>query len=259
MVVFLIPAYNEGSTIVDVLDRVEPLADRVVVVDDGSVDATAAIVHRWLQDHGKGTLLKCAVNRGMSSALKAGFTYLRDELARGAQSVDDVLVTIDADGQHVPEVTPAALEAMRARGYDVLVGRRDLCGYPRSKRIGNWLLSLWASMLAGQRLRDVECGYRLVRFAAMLDILPYYTGRGYGCAQEIAVASARRHWRLGNDFAIPVAYYRQGARVRDGLTNLAMGFLAWLRVLLEWRSELDRNVRYVVEEAPESALALPVP
>lgn len=241
----------------DVLTRVEPLAGRVVVVDDGSVDATGAMVRAWFQDRAKCTLLRCSVNRGMSAALKAGFLYLRDELQRGVLTTDDVLVTIDADGQHVPEVTPAALDAMRAGGYDVLVGRRDLSGYPVSKRFGNWLLSAWASLLTWQRLRDVECGYRLMRLAVMVDILPYYTGRGYGCAQEIAVASLRRRWRLGNDFLIPVAYYRQGARVRDGLTNMTMGLVAWLRVLMGWRTSAEHAAAYVVEDSSEAAATRP--
>ena len=256
MVVFLIPAYNEEMTILDVLERVRPFADYVVVVDDGSKDTTPAKVVKWMQGGGRGVLLSCLARGGMSSALKAGFIYLRDQLERSALSGDDIVVTVDADGQHVPEMTPQALETMRVRGYDVLVGLRDLSGYPCTKRLGNWLLSFWASTLAGQRVRDVECGFRLMRVEVLMDILPYYTGRAYGCAQEIAIATLRRHWRLGNDFPVPVAYYRQGARVRDGMNNVAMGTLAWLRVRLDWPVRASRRVPYVIVAVSEAAAGL---
>jgi hypothetical protein len=91
-------------------------------------------------------------------------------------------------------------------------------------------LSLWALLLTRRRYYDVECGLRLFRAAMLQDLIRYFTGRRYGCAQEIAVITARCGWKIDNTRRISIAYYRAGTRVRDGLTNLWMGLVAWWAV-----------------------------
>lgn len=232
MVVFLIPEYNEEQTILDVLGRAEPFADLVVVVDDGSHDESQALVRDWCESHGKVALLSHARNRGMSGALRTGFRYVLELREQGLIEPDSIVVTLDADGQHLPEEAGPAVDELSARGVDVLLGRRDLSGYPRSKQIGNRLLSLWASWLSGYRFYDVECGFRLMRVAVIADIMPFFTGRNYGCAQELGILPVRRGWKVDNTLPTRVAFYRKGARIRDGLTNMRMGLVAFLRVTL---------------------------
>lgn len=249
---FLVPAYNEERTILDVLRRIDPFADLIVVVDDGSLDASRRLVRDWCSGHPKVALLTHASNRGMSGALRTGFVYLLDLMRDGTLTADDVVVTIDADGQHIPEETVGAQRAMLERRADVLLTRRDLAGYPLSKRIGNRALSLWASLLSGHRFRDVECGFRLMRLAVVADILPFYTGRNYGCAQELGILPVRRGWRLDNTFPTGVAFYRKGARVRDGVINLLSGLVALVRVTFGLRGPID-GAGYTVVCAPRAA------
>ena len=251
MVVFLIPAFNEERTILDVLRRVDPLADLVVVVDDGSRDTSSSLIRAWCALHGKVALLSHALNRGMSGALRSGFDYVLGLVRLGVLELDDILITMDADGQHIPEESGPAVDMLQARDVDVLLGRRDLRGYPLSKRIGNRGLSLWATLLTGYPFRDVECGFRLMRIAVVQDIMPYFTGRNYGCAQELGVLAVRRGWRMDNTLPTQVAFYRKGARIRDGLTNMAMGLLAFVRVTLRLRTKEQALPDYEVTCLPE--------
>lgn len=241
-IVFLIPAYNEEQTILDVLRRADPIADLLVVVDDGSRDASGRVIREWCADHPKVALLTHPQNRGMSGALRSGFRYLIGLVSDGLLSHDDLLVTMDADGQHIPEEAGEACTALVHRGVDVLLGRRDLSGYPLSKRIGNRLLSLWASLLSGFRFSDVECGFRVMRLRVVEDIMPFFTGRNYGCAQELGILSVRRGWRFDNSYPTTVAFYRKGARIRDGLNNLIMGLTAYVRVTAHLRSRITEDL-----------------
>lgn len=251
MVVFLIPAYNEERTILDVLRRADPFADLLVVVDDGSRDTSSSLIRSWCDMHGKVALLTHPLNRGMSGALRTGFDYLLGLLRLGVLRPEDIVITMDADGQHIPEESGPAVEMMQDRSVDVLLGRRDLRGYPRSKRVGNWGLSFWASILSGYRFRDVECGFRLMRLKVIADIMPYFTGRNYGCAQELGIIPVRRGWKMDNTLPTKVAFYRKGARIRDGLTNLFMGLLAFLRVSLRIRGHDTTAREYEVTRLPE--------
>lgn len=258
--ILLIPAYNEQNTILAVLDSASLHADLVVIVNDGSTDATPDLLRLWVTEHPGSTLLMLDKNRGKSTALLVGFSFVLELLERGAVAADDVLICIDADGQHQPEAIPAALEAMQSTGADVLVARRDLSGYPRYKVVGNWGLSLWATLLSGYHYHDVECGFRLMRIAVLASLYPYFTGRKYGCDQEIGVITARLGWRINNQFAITIPYYRHGARIGDGVTNLLMGWHAYRRVVTNRQWSMPQRkaamLRLVAEQvrAPERSI-----
>lgn len=258
--IVVIPEYNEEKTIINVLERTYPYADLMIVVNDGSTDASRHLVRTWASGRPGVVLLTLTQNQGMSGALLMGFTFVLQLTEEGILDRRDVVVNIDADGQHLPEEIPTALAAMEAGGSDVLLGKRDLRGYPWFKRIGNWGLSLWASLLTGYRYQDVECGFRLMRVEVLADMLPFFAGRRYGCAQEIGVITARRGWRIDNRFQTRIAYYRAGARIRDGLTNLRMGLLAFLRVVFNHRTPAAaRNAMasgLVVIETPEAKVTL---
>lgn len=239
--VIVIPEYNEAKTILQVMDDAYRYADLLVVVDDGSRDKSAEVVRAYSATHTRVHLLCHAQNQGVSGALLTGFSYVAELYRDGYLCPDDVVVTIDADGQHVPAEIPALALTLTTQHYDVVLGRRDMAKYPPVKRFGNWVLSLWASILSGYRYHDAECGFRAMRVDVVDDLLAYFTGRRYGCCQEIAIITARRGFRISNSFPTSIAYYRLGARVRDGFNNLAMGLLSFLRVVLGLRYPLDQR------------------
>lgn len=144
-----IPAYDAVHSVGSVVARTRAVIEDVLVVDDGSIDGTAqaaraagAEVHVFPNNRGKG------------AALSAAFAIL---FSRGFACV----VTIDADGQHVPEETPRLLAA--ASGADLVLGTRDhlFAEMGTLRRLSNRLSSRAISWAAGQAISDVQTGFRL--------------------------------------------------------------------------------------------------
>jgi len=186
----LIPAYQAAPHLGEVLMRLAALdpAPDVLVVDDGSRDATAEIARR----HGA-RVLRFAANRGKGHALLAGFRELAGY---------DAVVALDADGQHPPETFPRFVEA--AATADVVLGRRRFgTGMPPSRRLANVFSSRWASLAAGQRISDSQCGYRLYR-SEVLRLVPVTPSR-YEVESEMAVRAARLGFRVA-EIEIPTVY-----------------------------------------------------
>jgi glycosyltransferase involved in cell wall biosynthesis len=235
----VVPAYNEEPTVEAVLDRLYPLVDELIVVDDGSTDNTRKIIEEWLPDAGA-TLLPFDQNQGMSAAYYEAFTHLAGRLRAGEISPGDHVFTVDADGQHELAVFDELGARMNAEGLDALLVRRDLSTYPAYKRTGNWLISAWASLWAGYRLYDVESGYRIFRAAALVDALSYYRGYRYSETVEIAVVLGRRGASVRNDVLVPVPVFRSRTRLVDFAIDAAMIPVAAARV---WARRAGRGGR----------------
>lgn len=247
--ILVMPQYNEEKTVVAVLERASRFVDAVIVVNDGSTDSSQPLILDWMSGRSGVFLIDLDANRGMSGALLAGFCTVYQMLVDGRISGEDVIINIDADGQHEPEEIPRMLEAMDRCSADVLLGRRELSGYPWFKQIGNKGLSAFASILSGVRYYDVECGFRFMKARVIPDLLRFFTGRRYGCAQEIAMITALLGFRIENREPAKISYYRPGARVIDGFTNVTMGLLAFTRVRLGLENDLGSLISKVLGEA----------
>ncbi len=230
----VMPAYNEEATITSVLDRLEPLVDEILVVDDGSSDHTRELVFNWTRTRENAHAVFLKENQGMSEAYYVAFRRLGQRLAAGELRADDVVLTIDADGQHEPAEIEALLNRLN-EGFDAVIARRDLSTYTRYKRLGNWLMSLWASAWAGKRLYDVESGFRVFRLGALLAALEYYRGYKYSETVEVAVILPRLGYRVANDVIVPVPLFRSRTRIKDLAIDVAAIPWAWWR-LIAWRT-----------------------
>jgi len=226
----VVPAYNEEPTVTQVLDKLSHFVDELVVVDDGSTDRTRSEIETWLPGHDHVRLLSFDQNQGMSAAYYLAFTDLRRRVRDGELSPDDLVFTVDADGQHDLDVIDDLHRRAVEEGLDGLLVRRDLSTYPMYKQAGNGVLSAWATLWAGHRLYDVESGYRIFRLGALADALTYYRGYKYSETVEVAVVLCRLGYRVRNDVLVPVPVYRSRTRMVDVFIDLAAIPLAAFRV-----------------------------
>lgn len=146
----LIPAFNEETTIADVLTRTKPFVDGMIVVDDGSTDRTSQIARTQ-----GAIVVGHVINRGLGAAIGTGFAVAQ---RLGA----DVVVTLDADGQHDPAAIKKCIEAIE-QGADVVIGSRMLTGFvgmPLHRRIAQIVGNIVTFVLFGAWVTDSQSGFR---------------------------------------------------------------------------------------------------
>jgi hypothetical protein len=180
----LIPAYQAAATVGAVVAGSRAaLPDAIVyVIDDGSTDSTGATATA------KGAVLIVhAHNRGKGAALAVG---IERALADGAGTI----ATLDADGQHPPDVLPRLLAPVRDGAADVLLGARARTGaMPFGRRCTNWLSASLASRIGRQPVRDAQTGFRAFTRRVALTVAPQvarYTRYEYEAAFLLAALRA---------------------------------------------------------------------
>jgi glycosyltransferase involved in cell wall biosynthesis len=188
----LIPAYQAGDTVGAVVSGAKRHAARVLVVDDGSTDATAASAAEAGAE-----VLRLGTNRGKGAALRAGLQRL---LATPGTHV----AFLDADGQHDPEDLPALLSAAR-EGDEFVIGSRMARPEEtppiryRTNEIGSRILT----RMTGHEIEDGQSGYRVVssRVLSRLDL----NSEGYLIETEMLLKAAR-HVKRFRHVPIRVVY-----------------------------------------------------
>ncbi|MHA3775083.1 glycosyltransferase family 2 protein [Verrucomicrobiota bacterium sgz303538] len=190
-VVALIPAYFEEKHIRDVAKRVREQLDHVLVVDDGSTDATSKEAEAAQVE-----VRRHEVNKGKGAAIKTG---LRELSTR--PDVRYVLI-LDGDGQHLPEEIPAFIDEANRSEASVIVGNRmsDTRDMPWVRRMTNLFMSWSISVLCRQRVPDSQCGFRMFR----ADLAPHFfvDSNHYDYETEMLVIASRQGHRIA---AVPVS------------------------------------------------------
>ena len=182
----VIPAFREAARIGAVVRAVRAQHFPVVVVDDGSPDATAAEATA-----AGATVLLHAKNRGKGAALQTAYVFARSHHY-------DAVITLDGDGQHDPADLPTLLAAARATGAEVVIGNRmaDAAAMPRVRRGTNRLMSWLLCLLMRQRVPDTQCGFRYYRLAVLPAQPP--RAQGYAAESELLLDLAARGARLAS-------------------------------------------------------------
>jgi len=176
----IIPAYNEAPNIAAVVGGIRGVhACDVVVIDDGSVDATAVEARR-----AGAAVLRHPCNLGIGAAVQTGFLYAR---AHGY----DYVLRLDGDGQHDPAFIPRFLEVLSGGGADIVVGSRFLGreGYQSTvvRRAGILILGV-LSALVGTPVTDPTSGYWGVNRRAV-DLLAQHQPDDYPETQALVLAT----------------------------------------------------------------------
>jgi hypothetical protein len=204
----IVPALNEADTIASVIAEIRA-ADpefEVVVVDDGSTDATLTVARE-----AGAKAIRLPYNLGIGGAVQTGYRYA---LEHGF----DVAVQIDGDGQHVPAELPKILGPLVRGDADIVIGSRfageGAYRAPFGRRVGMRLFSAVCSLLVGQRLSDTSSSFRAVN-RTTLQLFAVDYPHGYLETVEATVLAAKYGLRLKE---VPV-HMREREAGRSALTT----------------------------------------
>ncbi|PTN38124.1 DUF2062 domain-containing protein [Desulfonatronum sp. SC1] len=239
-ILVVVPVYNHGATLRQVVEGVLAVHPDVLVVDDGSTDQGLERIadlpvqvrtHRTNQ--GKGA----AVRTAAEAATALGATHI---------------VTIDADGQHDPGDLPRFLDAVRNHPLAVIVGARDFAAanVPRASRFGRRFSNFWLRVQTGRKLLDTQSGFRAYPVALFEHLK--FTETRYAFEVEVLVRSA---WAGLDLLDVPVRVHYPPAEQRVSHFRAFMDNvrISWLNTRLTLRSMLPWPHRRIIERTQGSA------
>lgn len=188
----LIPVYNEGASVAEIVERVAALDidKEIIIVDDGSIDTTPDIL-RELVVHDL-QVIRHPENRGKGAAIRTAL----------AAATGDAVIIQDADLEYDPEDYVPLLEAFASEHADAVYGVRDLSGQRFYMRWGNRLITLATNLLFRTRLHDMETCYKLVDGKVMKSL--GLRSDGFDIEGEITARLLRRGLRIRE---VPIRYY----------------------------------------------------
>jgi glycosyltransferase involved in cell wall biosynthesis len=215
-VIAVIPAYNESKRIASVLQEVAKYTDTVIVVNDGSTDDTALIARE-----NQAYVIDLKENKGAGNATREGCL---EAIYLGA----DIILTIDADGQHDPREIPRLLQPLIHEDIQIVFGGRPRNpSMPIENRLGNHLLSKTSSVLLGITILDTLTGFRAFH-ASVFEGIVWQSNR-YSFVSEMVFRMAKSQLRF-KEVPVSTIYHdnKKGMRKRDGIKTLFLLF--WWKI-----------------------------
>jgi glycosyltransferase involved in cell wall biosynthesis len=234
-VVVGIPAFNEATMIARVVLDAQKHADAVVVCDDGSSDMTGAIAKRL-----GAYVVRHRQNLGYGASIKSLFKRAHELNA-------DVLVTLDADGQHNPEEIPNVVKPIVQGVADLVIGSRfiDTCGtkeMPLYRRLGAQLITKLVNGSSKNGISDAQSGFRAYNRQALERLSPLEDGMG--ASVEILLKASKHDLKICE---VPSSCkYHNG----DVATSTKHPVTHGIGVIMS-------IVRFIVEEKPLTLLGIP--
>lgn len=219
-----IPAYNRQYPVCGVIHAAEEYVDEIIVVDDGSIDQTSKLARR-----AGAIVLRHETNKKKTAAVQ---TLINEAIRRDA----DMLVLLDADGQHDPNEIPALIKPIVEDGYELVLGSRKLKESKKKKGkrpiirpLGQYVLKICLGRITRNRYSDPECGFRALSRRAM-GVMKF-KGKGFSVEAEM-IRLAEKHGLKTIEVPITEIYVEGGSTLnpwRHGFGNLG--------TLISWISE----------------------
>ncbi|MEO8214332.1 MAG: glycosyltransferase family 2 protein [Myxococcales bacterium] len=204
----VVPAFNAARHLDAVIRRIDranpPGLERIMVVDDGSTDDTAATARALLATTPRLRVIERGSNGGYGAAMKTGLRAARDGGAAAAASVH-------ADGQYSPEVLGELMSALERGPLDLVQGSRIAGGQalsggmPRYKYAGNWLLNKLERRVFNLPMTDFHSGYLLYGPRALTEVPVDRLSDSFDFDMEV-IASARARGLAVGEAPIPTRY-----------------------------------------------------
>lgn len=180
-----IPAYNEEKTIAKVITKLQQIVDKIIVCDDGSTDMTSEIAEKL------GVIvIRHQKNKGYGAAISSIF-----DKARELNS--DILITLDADGQHRVEDVKTVLEPILNDTADIVIGSRFLNEgqeMPTYRKAGIKILTKLANTSMENKISDSQSGFRAYNKKALNEII--LSDHGMGISNEILIKANKKSLRI---------------------------------------------------------------
>ncbi|MGI0057549.1 MAG: glycosyltransferase family 2 protein [Nitrosarchaeum sp.] len=228
MIIACIPAYNEERMISDIIHRAKKFVDKVIVCDDGSSDNTVQNAKQAGAE-----VIQHQKNCGKGAAMKSLFKY--------AKQIDaDITVTLDGDGQFLPEEIPKLIAPVIEKKSDIVIGFRfdDKTEMPSYRRIGNKLLDKVTNIAVDLPVRDSQSGFRAYSKKAV-DMINFSTD-GFGADSEILINAAKSGLIISEVKATVI--YNTGGRTST--KNPVSHFTIVITSIIE-QIALDHPLRYL--------------
>ncbi len=201
-ILIVIPCYNHPDTISQLVSQIHGIHPHILIVDDGSEPPVEQILS---PPSPQTRILRHRVNRGKGAAIISAADFAHQH---GYHNI----ITIDADGQHLPQDLPAFISATLEQPCAIHIGVRDFSApnIPGSSRFGRGFSNFWARLQTGIDFRDMQSGYRSYP-VPVIRALPCFT-RSYAFEVEILVRAAWAHVQI-NHIPIQVIYQPPEKRV----------------------------------------------
>lgn len=267
MIHVLLPAYNEERAIGPTIEGIAAMADghderfRVILVDDGSTDATVAVGAATAARYPYLDLMvhRHVTNQGLGGAIRTGVTAFIDSAL-----ADDVLVALDADSTHPGDLIPGMVERVRA-GADVVIASRyvpgaTVTGVPTYRRLlsdGGRFLFRVSFPIPG--VRDYTCGFRAyaaepLRRARLVYGDDLCTRRGFEATVDLLLR-LRQVGIRAEEVPLRLDYSARAgqSKMRVGRTVRASLGLVGLRLFERFTTYSTRRVRHRLEQATARA------
>ena len=196
MILACIPCYNEEKTIARVVIGSQKIVDRVLVCDDGSSDLSGIIAERL-----GAVLIKHEKNMGYGATLRSLF-------AKAREYSPDIVVTLDADGQHKPADMPKVIKPIIDGEADIVIGSRfvtDSNAIPKYREMGIKALTKATNIASGLNVKDAQSGFRAYNKKALEALR--LTEEGMGLSGEILINAATAGLKV---VEVPIEIYYEG-------------------------------------------------
>ena len=223
-VLVIIPAYDEEKSIARVIDKIQKASPGVdiVVIDDGSTDATVQIARQ-----AGAVVLSHPVNLGAGAATQTGYKYA---LEHSYQFV----VQLDADGQHPPRYINDLLNILKNEPIDIAIGSRFLgekeYKLSRIRKLGMKILAFITSFIVGQKMSDSSSGFRALK----MEVVDFFANINYPSDYQDADVIILAHFAGFRVKEVSVTMYESisGKSMFDGGKLIYYGFKMLLSIMV---------------------------
>ncbi len=218
----VIPAFNEATRIQEVIDKTRDFVDEIIVVNDCSVDKTSEIAKK-----AGAIVIDLPKNKGAGFATRVGCD-------KAVENKADLIITLDADGQHCAKDIPDLVTEINNGKYEIVFGYRIKDkSMPLIKKAGNSLLAFLALILFRVKLKDALTGFHVFTAEAYPKIR--WESERYGFILEY-VYSVYKNKLKYTEIKIKTIYIdkNQGMGIKDGIKSIFLLFM--------WRLNIPRKV-----------------